>query len=437
MLTRNTLTQERRLKLRWLVALSSLPLLGVVTAFGIVPHSDIDSASLTMVAEEIALPNPVQVSPVVPGATVATFWRNESVRRGDTVMEILRRLHVEDVAASEYLRRNQAAESFRKLAINKNVQAETSADGGLLALRYLDNSGNYVIIEKEAGGFKTRLQSPQVEMRQHMSTGEISTSLFAATDALGLPESIANQLAEVFGSDIDFHRDLRKGDKFSLVYDMEYSNGEPVRPGRILAAEFINQGQSYRAVYFKTDGTRGAYYTPDGKSLHKAFLRSPIEFSRISSGFSRMRFHPVLNRWRAHKGVDYAAAHGTKVKVTADGTVSFVGKRGGYGNVVVVEHQGHHTTLYGHLSRFANGLSRGRRVTQGDIIGFVGMTGLATGPHLHYEFLVNDQHRDPLRAVLSDTPPLNNAQKLAFQNATSGLTARLGMLRDTNMAKLD
>jgi murein DD-endopeptidase MepM/ murein hydrolase activator NlpD len=190
-------------------------------------------------------------------------------------------------------------------------------------------------------------------------------------------------------------------------------------------------------VYFKADSNNGDYYTPDGKSVRKAFLRSPLEFSRISSGFSLSRFHPVLNTWRAHKGVDYAAALGTKVKVTADGTVSFVGKQGGYGNVVIVEHQSHHTTVYGHLSRFASGLRRGQRVGQGDIIGFVGMTGLATGPHLHYEFMVNAQHRDPLRVALPNAAPLDNTQKLAFQEATRSLTARLSLLRDTNLAKLD
>lgn len=438
MLTQNTLTQERKLKLRWLVALSSLPLLGVVTAFGIVPHSDNTFSFPAVISEEIVLPHTAITVPGNSGPTVATFWHNENVKRGDTVIELLRRLHVEDAAASEYLRRDQAAESFRKLAVNRNIEAETNVDGSLLALRYLDNSGNRVVIEKNANGsFQASMQPPVIELRQLMHTGEISSSLFAATDAVGLPESTANQLAEIFGGDIDFHRDLRKGDKFSVIYEMEYSNGEPVRSGRIMAAEFINQGQSYRAVYFKTDNAQGAYYTPDGKSLRKAFLRSPIEFSRISSGFSVARFHPVLNKWRAHKGVDYAAAHGTKVKVTADGTISFVGKRGGYGNVVLVEHQGRHTTVYGHLSRFADGLRRGQRVGQGDIIGFVGMTGLATGPHLHYEFMVNDQQRDPLRVVLPDSAPLGSAQKLAFQAATGSLTARLGMLRNTNLAKLD
>jgi len=437
MLSQNTLTQEKKLKLRWLVALSSLPLLGVVTAFGIVPQSDNTYTSLTMVAEEIVLPHDTLAITSTTNLKAATFWRNERVQRGDTVTELLRRMQIEDSSASEYLRRDQAAASFRQLAIGKFVQAETNADGSLLALRYLDNKGNQVVINKGTGDLKTSIQPPLVEQRLLMRTGEINSTLFAATDAVGLPESTANQLAEIFGSDIDFHRDLRKGDKFSVVYEMDYSNGEPVRAGRIRAAEFINQGQSYRVVYFKADSSHGDYYTPDGKSIRKAFLRSPLEFSRISSGFSLSRFHPVLNTWRAHKGVDYAAALGTKVKVTADGTVSFVGKQGGYGNVVIVEHQSRHTTVYGHLSRFAGGLRRGQRVGQGDIIGFVGMTGLATGPHLHYEFMVNAQHRDPLRAALPDAVPLDNVQKLVFQEATRSLTARLGLLRDTNLAKLD
>jgi len=437
MLSRNTLTQEKKSKLRWFVALSSLPLLGVVTAFGIAPQPDNIHTSLTMVVEEITLPHDALTLASAINSKAATFWRNERVLRGDTVTELLRRMQVEDSSASKYLRSDQAAASFRQLAVGKSIQAETNAEGGLLTLRYIDNKGNQVLIEKGTSGLKSSIQPPLLEQRLLMRTGEISSSLFAATDTIGLPETTAIQLAEIFGGDIDFHRDLRKGDKFSVVYEMNYSNGEPVHAGRIQAAEFINKGDSYRVVYFKDNNGHGDYYTPEGKGRRKVFLRSPLEFSRISSGFSLSRFHPVLNKWRSHKGVDYAAARGTKVKVTADGTVSFVGKKGGYGNVVIVKHQSNHTTLYGHLSRFSSGLRLGQRVEQGDIIGFVGMTGLATGPHLHYEFMVNAQHRDPLRAISPDAAPLSHTQKLAFQEATRGLTVRLGLLRDTNLAKLD
>ena len=432
MLTQNTLTRERKLKLRWFVAMSTLPLLGVVAAFGIVPQSEITPNSMKTVVAEIKLPQATEAS-----TSAATFWRNERVQRGDTVAELLRRMNVEDAAASDYLRSNQAAESFRQLAAGRTVQAETGADGSLLALRFLNNSGNQIVIEKTSGTFKTSVLPAQLEQRVFMRTGEIKTTLFEATDEAGLPDAAASQLAEIFGGDIDFHRDLRKGDKFSVTYEMTYSNGEPVRTGRVQAAEFINQGKAYRVVYFQTDGSHGDYYTPDGKSVRKSFLRSPLEFSRVSSGFSLSRLHPVLGTWRAHKGVDYAAPIGTKVKVTADGAVSLVGKQNGYGNVIIVNHQGRYSTVYGHLSGFARGLHRGQHVAQGEVIGFVGMTGLASGPHLHYEFRIDDQQRDPLRVALPDAAPISPQQKVAFQEATRSLTDRLGLLRNTSLAKLD
>ena len=432
MLTQNTFTRERKLKLRWFVAMSTLPLLGVVAAFGIVPQSEISPTTAKTVVQEISLPLANQTS----GST-ATFWRNERVQHGDTVTELLRRMNVEDLAASEYLRINQAAEPFRQLSAGRAVQAETAADGSLLALRFLNNSGNQIVIEKTADSFKTSVLPAQLEQRVFMRTGEIKSTLFEATDEAGLPDAAASQLAEIFGGYIDFHRDLRKGDKFSVTYEMTYSNGEPVRAGRIQAAEFINQGKAYRVVYFQTDSTHGDYYTPDGKSVRKSFLRSPLEFSRISSGFSLSRLHPVLGTWRAHKGVDYAAPIGTKIKVTADGAVALVGKQNGYGNVIIVKHQGHYSTVYGHLSGFARGLHRGQHVAQGEVIGFVGMTGLASGPHLHYEFRIDDQQRDPMRVALPDAAPISPQQKVAFQEATRSLTDRLGLLRNTSLAKLD
>lgn len=432
MLTQNTLTLERKLKLRWFVALSSLPLLGVVTAFGIMPQNEINAMDSKTIVEDIALPHTAQ-----PVGTAATFWRNDRVQRGDTVAEQLRRLNVDDTEASNYLRNDPAAESFRRLSIGKTVQAETSTDGSLLALRYLSNDGSQIIVERGSDGFRTHTLPAQLEQRVFMRTGEIKTSLFAATDEANLPDPAANQLADIFGGDIDFHHDLRKGDKFTVIYEMTYSNGEPLRAGRILAAEFINRGQSYRAVYFQTDETHGDYYTPEGKSMHKAFLRSPVEFSRISSGFTLARFHPILQKWRAHKGVDFAAPIGTKVKVTADGVVSFVGKQNGYGNVIMVNHQGHFSTVYGHLSRFAANLHRGQHVSQGEIIGYVGMTGWTTGPHLHYEFRIDGKQHDPLRVALPDATPISATQKAEFQNATRDLIARLGLLQNVSLAQLD
>lgn len=420
------------MKLRWFVTLSTVPLLGVVTAFGIMPQNTFNTSAQKTIVEAIALPVAAQSA-----GTSAVFWRNERVQRGDTVAELLRRLSVEDAVAIDYLLKNKGAESLRQLAVGKEVQSEIAADGSLLALRYINNGGTQVVIEKIGSAYKTSSMPVQLEQRVFMRTGEIKSTLFAATDAAGLTDPVANQMAEIFGGDIDFHRDLRKGDKFTVVYEMIYSNGEAVRSGRILAAEFINQGRAYRTVYYQTSSTTGDYYTPDGKNMHKAFLRSPIEFSRVSSGFSSSRFHPVLNKWRAHKGVDYAAPTGTKVKVTSDGVVALVGKQGGYGNVVMVNHQGRYTTVYGHLSRFYPGIHRGQRVSQGEIIGYVGMTGLASGPHLHYEFKIDGTQRDPLRVALPDAAPISAAQKTAFLENTRELNERLAMLRNTRLAKLD
>ncbi len=432
MLPQNTLSHAHKMKLRWFVTLSSLPLLGVVTAFGIMPQTDAISREQKSVIEEITLPFTSAVS-----GSATTFWRNERIQRGDTVAELLLRLNVEDQAASDYLRKDKAAESLRRLSVGKEVQAETDANGALLALRYLNNDANQIVVEKSGNGFRTRTLPAVTEKRVQIRTGEIKTTLFAATDEVGLPDPAANQLSDIFGGDVDFHRDLRKGDKFTVIYEMNYINGEPARTGRILSAEFVNHGHTYRAAYYQTTEFTGDYYSPDGKSMHKAFLRSPLEFSRVSSVFSKSRFHPILNKWRSHKGVDYAAAIGTKVKVTSDGVVSFVGNQGGYGNVVMVTHQGHFTTVYGHLSRFASGLRKGQRLGQGQIVGYVGMTGMTTGPHLHYEFKLNGIQRDPLKVALPDGKPISEAQKTSFADRTRDLFGQLDTFRNTRIAKLD
>ena len=432
MVTQNPLTQARKLKLRWFVTVSTLPLLAVVSAFGIIPQTEISFSFNHKTIEEITLP---AVNPEAVASN--TFWRTERVQRGDTIAELLRRLNVDDVAASNFLRTDKAAGSLALLSSSKRVQAETLEDGSLVSLRYLNNSGNQVVVEKSNDSFAIRTLTAQIEKRVLMRSGEISSTLFGATDAAGISDATANQLADIFSGDIDFHRDLRKGDTFSVIYEMNYSNGEPVSTGNILAAEFNNQKHQYRALYYEITPDHGNFYSPDGKSMRKAFLRSPIEFSRVSSGFTNSRFHPVLNKWRAHKGVDYAASIGTKVKSTADGVVSFVGQQGGYGNVVMVTHQGNYVTVYGHLSRFAPGLRRGQRVTQGELIAYTGKTGLATGPHLHYEFKINGEHRDPLRVALPDARPISALQKEQFQTATATINDRLNLLNTSQLVNAD
>lgn len=431
MLPQKPVQRPSKLRIRQLVVLICLPFLGIVTAFGFMPQTATGPEGANIVVQEITLPQ------IEPSGNASTFWRYDRVQGGDNVAAVLRRLNVEDSAADSYLRTARAAESFRKLGAGKAVQAETDADGKLLALSYPDSTGGETLIEKASDkGYAVRTLPAQLERRIFMRTGQIRTTLFAAADEADLPEPAANQLADIFGTSIDFHHDLRPGDKFSVVYEVSYRNGEPVRLGRVLAAEVINRDRAYQALYYE-DGEGGSYYSPEGHSMHQAFLRSPVEFSRISSGFTASRFHPLLHKWRAHKGVDFAAPIGTKVKATAEGTVSFVGKQTGYGNVIFIKHEGRFSTVYGHLSRFAAHLHTGQRVAQGEVIGYVGKSGWATGPHLHYEFRVDNKQRNPMTVAMPTAASIGNERRNAFLDATRELSARLGVLHNINLAQID
>jgi murein DD-endopeptidase MepM/ murein hydrolase activator NlpD len=318
--------------------------------------------------------------------------------------------------------------------------------GELQSLVFPLNGGKdrALVVERKAASdgnqFSASEQALPLETRVVMKSAEIRFSLFGASDAAGIPDSVATQLADIFGGDIDFHRDLRKGDRFSVVYETVNYLGRPVRTGRVLAAEFVNNGKAYRAAWF-ADPAGGedssGYYTADGKNIRKAFLRSPLEFSRITSGFTSARFHPILQQWRAHKGIDYGAPVGTRVKATGNGIVEYVGMQGGYGKVVILRHQSRYSTLYGHLSGFAPGLRKGSRVGQGDIIAFVGATGLANGPHLHYEFRVSGVHQNPLAMALPSAPPLMPEQLSLFRQRTADYLARLDLIRGFNLAQAD
>jgi len=417
---------------RWVLILSAIPLFGMVTAFGIAPDTQTGSVSLHTVVEELRLPlrEPENTVPV-------EFWREGRILRGDTIARVLARLDVNESDVLSLLRNVKELQPLRQLMPGKTVQVITGDLGELLVLRYVNNNGSIFTAEKKAGRFIFNEQPLALERRSATKSSEIKSTLFAATDAADLPDSIATQIAEIFSSDIDFHRDIRQGDRFSVVYEMYYDAGKAVKSGRVMAAEFINQGTSYQALYFQDGQGHGGYYTPNGKNLRKAFLRSPLEFSRVTSGFSYSRFHPLLKEWRAHRGIDYAAPLGTRVKATANGTVTFVGKQDGYGNMVVIMHQGNYSTVYGHLSGFAAGLRRGMRVKQGDVIGNVGMTGLATGPHLHYEFKINGEQRDPSHAAIPDGPPITPQLQTAFDAAVEPLISQLALARGAHFAKLD
>ncbi len=430
-LAQNLSRLARNGKLRRLVLAATLPFAGVMAAFGIAPDTVTDQVAINRIVEPIALP---ELQPVAQGPE--TFWREERIQRGDTIGSLLARLGVEDPEAIQFLRNARDARSLYQLAPGRVVRALTTNEGKLITLRYMQG-GTELAVEQQGDGYTIVEQKPALETRVLMKSAEIRSSLFAATDAAQLADSIATQIADIFSTDIDFHKDLRRGDRFTVVYEMQYHLGEPVKAGRVLAAEFTNQGKRHQAMWFKHSDGQGGYYTFDGKNIRKAFLRSPLEFSRISSGFTQARFHPVLQQWRAHRGVDYAAPTGTGVKATADGVVELAGRHAGYGNLLVLRHQSKYTTWYGHLSGFAKGIHKGARVAQGEVIGYVGATGLATGPHLHYEFRINDEHQDPLRVVMPEAPPITADQRAAFEAVARPMAQRLGLLRATNVASVD
>ncbi len=303
----------------------------------------------------------------------------------------------------------------------------THRDGELVGLeRKLSDSETLQVTRDEQGFISNVLENP-LEVHTRTASATIHNSLFQAASEAGLTDRVAFDLAEIFQYDIDFVLDIKAGDRFTVVYEEVFQDGAPLRVGNILAAKFVNEGREYRAVRYIDSKGHGQYYSPDGKSLRKAFMRSPVQFSRISSRFNLSRRHPVLNRIRAHKGVDYAAPTGTPVRAAGDGRVRFVGRQGGYGNVIELEHGSGVVTIYGHLSRFASKLHRGQRVDLAQVIGYVGMTGLATGPHLHYEYRVRGAHKNPQTVPLPDAEPIPAAERERFLTVTAGLVNTLDL----------
>ena len=337
---------------------------------------------VTIRLEEALLPAP------------ATYVREDRLLPGDTFQGLYARLGI-GAADMQQLLRQRAMRLLRPGAIvTAEVRAGTEREGELMWLGFLAGRDTAVRIERMGQVLVASEQRAQIETRTVAKSAVIRSSLFAAADAAGIPDAIAIQLADVFGSDIDFHRDLRQGDRFSVLYEMHSVDGRPLRAGRVLAAEFTNQGRGYRALRYAEN-----YYAPDGKNMRKALLRSPLELSRVSSGFG-MRMHPLHKAWRAHQGVDYAAPSGTRVRTVGDGIVEFAGRQGGYGNLVIVRHDSRISTYYAHLKAFGPGIRRNARVAQGATVGHVGQTGWATGPHLHYEFRVAGTARNPLSVTL-------------------------------------
>jgi murein DD-endopeptidase MepM/ murein hydrolase activator NlpD len=416
-----------------IAAVGAAALLLGVAATGTVKDSPPPQREIVVEALPLTLPDPA-------ADPVQAYWHETRFERGDTFAALLARLGVDGAETARLLEENGGSKPFRNLRPGMTVQAETSGLGQLLALRFLSGDATTELgFERDGVGFRALEQRAELARQVSLKSGEIQRSLFATADAIGLPDSITLQLAGVFSGDIDFHRDLRRGDRLRVVYEVAHYNGRPLEVGRVLAAELVVNRKTYRAVWFVDETGEGGYYAPNGQSLRKAFLRSPLEFSRVTSNISEftLRFHPILNEWRAHQGVDYGAPSGARVRATADGTVESAGWQGSYGNAVVLRHDAATTTLYAHLRGFASGIKRGAWVDQGEVIGYVGATGMATGPHLHYEFRLNNQHRNPLTIATPAAEPVAPQRMAAFRAVADPLVLQLELLARARVATLE
>jgi len=399
------------------------------------------------VAEKVDVPLPLPPNPSTVEQAPTTDTANDEptgmdeyqggvtksviVQRGENLARIFKRLGISARELQQIVDLGNETASLKRLFPGERLQLTLSPEQNRLErLSYDLDVTTRLHVYRQGDQLKATVANMPLEKRLHPAVGVIDSSLYAAATNAGLPDNLVMELAQIFGWDIDFALDIRNGDSFTVLFEELYRNGEKVGYGDIVAAEFVNRDKAYRAVRYED----GRYYTPDGHSMRKEFLRTPVEFTRISSRFSLGRRHPILHHIRAHKGVDYAAPVGTPVKATGDGKVIFLGRNGGYGNVVMLQHGQRYTTVYAHLSRYARHLHRGSRVKQGQIIAYVGKTGLATGPHLHYEFRVNGVHRNPLTVKLPTAAPIRKSARSDFIAQSRPLLAQLDTLKRTVVA---
>ena len=363
-------------------------------------------------------------------------WQELTVKSGDSLSKLFKRANLKPQQLDEVMKSGEAAKKLTRIFPKDTIRVLTDEQGKLQALHYEIDPETYIMVERDKDELIAREHKHVIETRVAHSEGTIDSSLFLAANEANISENVIMELAGIFGWDIDFALDIRKGDSFKLLYEEIYRNGEKIKDGEILAAEFINDGDIYRAVrYTNPETSRSEYYTPEGKSMRKEFLRTPVNFARISSRFTTKRYHPVLHKVRSHKGVDYAAKTGTPIRAAGDGKVIFKGKKGGYGRVVIIQHGSKYTTLYAHLNSYNKKIRVGKKVKQGQTIAYVGKSGLATGPHLHYEFRVNGVHRNPLTVKLPSSGPVPKRYMADFELTTTPVLAQLDLLtRDTQLA---
>jgi len=403
---------------------------GGSAAFAVVSlDPGLDKVIVRQVLEEVQ-PLPLEAQLRELEGYSLNLFRSEVTREHDTAEALLARLGVNDPAAAAFLRKDRI---FREQLLGREgrtVTVEASARQELqtLTARWAprdDGTFNRLVIKRSASGFSSEVESAPLVPATRLGSGTVRSSLFVAADDAHVPDGVVSQMVEIFSGDINFSRDLRSGDHFSVVYEALEGDGEALRTGRILSAEFVNAGTEHHAIWFQAPGRKGAYYSAKGESLETAYLSSPVAFSRVSSGFA-MRMHPVLHEWKVHLGVDLAAPSGTPVRAVGDGKVDFAGVQNGYGQVVIIKHNQSDQTLYAHLSRI--GVRTGQQVSQGQNIGAVGQTGWATGPHLHFEFKVNGEHRNPsLVAKRGVAQPLVGQARVDFDRVARTMQAQLAV----------
>ncbi|TAM88467.1 MAG: M23 family metallopeptidase [Candidimonas sp.] len=419
------------------LVVTTLGLFVTAAALAIVKPDNPDHLpNLYQARTELTLPDPFPK----PSRRFSTpFIHQTNIRRKDTLSTVLSRLGLRDPNLRTFLAHDQRARSIDKLYPGRLVEAGVMPGGKLAWLRYehtpgTEENGRYVskwleIAPDGHQGFTATEHTENADVQAHLAEGVIHTSLFAATDEAGIPDAITQQMADILDSKVDFIKDLRDGDRFQIIYQSYSHDGRDIGTGRVLALEFINHGHRYQAVWFQPKDGTGGYYDFNGRSLKGAFLRNAIKFTRISSTFGARR-HPLHKTWARHEGVDYAAPIGTPIHATADGVVKFIGRQRGYGNIIILQHPHHYATVYAHQSRFAKGLHEGDPVRQGQVIGYVGATGWATGPHLHYEFRIDHRPVNPLSASLPVTFKLAGPELAAFERATVYYKGQIAMLAD-------
>ncbi|MEJ6819801.1 peptidoglycan DD-metalloendopeptidase family protein [Pseudomonas sp. LF-5] len=394
------------------------------------PFAQIENPDETASETAEAAPEPAKVAekPKAPG------HREVVVSKGDTLSTLFEKVGLPAAAVHEVLASDKQAKQFSQLKHGQKLEFELTPEGQLASLHSKVSDVETISLTKNDKGYAFNRVTAKPTVRNAYVHGVINSSLSQSAARAGLSHSLTMDMASVFGYDVDFAQDIRQGDEFDVIYEQKVVNGKAVGTGPILSARFTNRGKTYTAVRYTNKQGNSSYYTADGNSMRKAFIRTPVDFARISSKFSMGRKHPILNKIRAHKGVDYAAPRGTPIKAAGDGKVLLAGRRGGYGNTVIIQHGNTYRTLYGHMQGFAKGVKTGGTVKQGQVIGYIGTTGLSTGPHLHYEFQVNGVHVDPLGQKLPMADPIAKSERARFLAQSQPLMARMDQEKATMLA---